>query len=717
MLNRTFLRDLTACLLALAFLSARVSAQKDDRGMEITETALMADTAAFEPGKPFRIAVHMKVAAKWHTYWQFGGAPFWPFGIDWELPEGWQAGPVGFPLPELVVDQDGQALFGYEHEVLFPVTITPSAKAGQGEARIGAKPKWQVCAEKCIIGEADLKLNLPEGAVKPANAELFAKWQPQFPRDDAPPTKDVTYEGKDKVLVVRVGGLPKDVKVEFFPLPPTDFPSTLELGKKVTNETAADGARVFGFPFEDKIPAGLAWSGLLAVQKPGGAREGWMLGKAEGSAIAPKPDTTTKPEVKPAAGADAGGWDPFDDIANGETGLLFLLVQGFLGGLLLNLMPCVLPVISLKIFGFVQQAGQARDRIFKLGLAFCAGVFTFFGIIAALIVGLASFGKSFGWGAQFSNPVLLTVMLGVVFVFGLSLLGVFEITLGGAESKLSELSSKEGAGGAFVHGLFTTLLGTSCTAPLVGPVIGAAITRPGPQVFAMFAAIATGLSLPYFLLTCQPAWMKFLPKPGTWMIRFKQVLGFVMLALVVWLLDSFPTTGVIVQACAFLLVLGFACWLLGTYHESRWPLPAALALAVAGWFAFVHGKMTVNGPAAVAESAGDGLTWEPFSVARIRQALEGKKPVFVDFTAKWCLNCKVFEATVINTAPVIAAMKAKGVVTIKADYTREPEDIKAALHKTGRAGVPVYVLFRKRGDYWVADGLTQAGLLEQINKL
>ena len=716
MLNRFLSRLFLVCLLP-AFLCTRALAQKGADGREITEQALLADVAAVEPGKSFHVGVHLKIAPRWHTYWQFGGAPSFPFGIEWELPEGWQAGPVGFPLPKLVIDPDGQSLFAYEHEVLFPVKITPSPKPVTGEVRIVAKAKWQVCAETCIVGNADLELKLPAGAAKPVNTELFAKWMAQLPREDAPPTTDVSYEAKDKTLVVRVGGLAKDAVVDFFPQPPEDFGSTFEIGKKVTGETAADGARVFTFPFEDKVPANLAWSGLLVVQKPGGVREGWMLGKTAAIATpAPKPD------VKTSAAADTGGWDPFDDIQKGEKGaksggLLFLLIQGFLGGLLLNLMPCVLPVISLKIFGFVQQAGEAKERIFKLGLAFCAGVFAFFAIIATLIVTLASFGKTFGWGAQFSNPVLLTVMLGVVFVFGLSLLGVFEITLGGAESKLSELSSKEGAGGAFMHGLFTTLLGTSCTAPLVGPVIGAAITRPGPQVFAMFAAIATGLSLPYFLLTWKPAWMKFLPKPGTWMVRFKQVLGFVMLALVVWLLGSFPTTDVVVQACSFLLVLAFACWLLGTYHERRWALPVTLLMAVGGWFAFVHGRMTVPVAAAAVETGADGVSWEPFSVARIRRALEEKHPVFVDFTAKWCLNCKVFEATVINTAPVVAAMKAKGVVTIKADYTQQPPDIEAALRKTGRAGVPVYVLFRKRGDYWIADGLTQAGLLEQLNGL
>ena len=703
---RSLSRVLAVCLSLLALLLSKSSAQKDDRGKEITETVLLADTAAFEPGKPFQVAVHMKIAAKWHTYWQFGGGAFWPFGIEWELPEGWTAGPIRFPLPEMVLDQDGNALFAYEHEVLFPVMITPSAQPVPGAARIGAKVKWQVCAEKCIIGEASLELKLPAGTVSPANAELFTKWKPQFPRDEAPPTKDVNYEGKDKVLVVRVGGVPNDAKVEFFPLPPADFISTFELGKKVTSETAADGTRVFGFPFEDKIPENLAWSGLLVVQKPGGAREGWTIGKAA-SGTPP----SAKPEVKAGAVTelDAGGWDPFAELKPPQKSLLVLLLEGFLGGLLLNLMPCVLPVISLKIFGFVQQAGQSRDRVFKLGLAFCAGVFAFFAIIAVLVVVL---GKAFGWGAQFSNPVLLAVMVGVIFVFALSLLGVFEITLGGgASSKLSDLSSKEGAGGAFMHGLFTTLLGTSCTAPLVGPVIGAAFTRPAPDVFAMFGAIATGLSLPYFLLTWQPAWMKYLPKPGMWMVRFKQVLGFVMLGLVVWLLGSFAAPAIIVRVGAFLLVLGFACWLLGSCHESRWALPVALLAAVGGWFGFVHGKVKV------AETDAEGIVWEPFSAAKIRQSLDAKKPVFVDFTADWCLNCKLYERTVLDTTPVIAAIKSKGLLTMKADYTRQPPDVKAALQKLGRAGVPVYVLFRKRGDAWVADGLTQSGLLEQINKL
>ena len=325
---------------------------------------------------------------------------------------------------------------------------------------------------------------------------------------------------------------------------------------------------------------------------------------------------------------------------------------------------------------------------------------------ALLVVGLASVNQSLGWGAQFSNPLGLTVMIAIMFGFGLSLLGVFEVTLGGdASTKLSEAAGKEGIGGAFMHGFFTTLLGTSCTAPLVGPVIGIAVNEPGPKVFALFAAIATGLSLPYFLLTWQPSWMRFLPKPGMWMVRMKQVFGFAMIGFAVWLLNSLPTSPMVVAVAAFLLVLSFAAWMYGTYHDARWPLAFGLVLIAGAWLYFIRGTVQPL------ESKGSNL------LVDIRRGLKAGRPVFVDFTADWCQNCKFFEGTVLHTEAVQAAFKAKNVLFVKADYTAGASDIKQALTKAKRAGVPFYILFRKRGDAWTADGLTQAGLLAELNKL
>ncbi len=695
-----------------ALLSVIASAQKDSEGRIISEPVIVADTTAVAPGKTFTVGVHFKLAEGWHLYWRWPGSVGKPLTIEWELPDGWKADDIQWPLPELLVDGWDNKFFGYEHEVVIPVVITPGEKPANGSAKITAKLDWLVCKKECVPGKADVTLELPVGTPAPANAGLFAKWSAQLPQSSPAPTQDVKVSTNGKQLSVRVGGLDKTLGVEFFPLPPANFSGNFDFGSKPASDTNADGTRSFSYKFESDLPG---WGGLLVVKSADGVRRGWYVcGENSGAGSA---QSTAQKKSEEIIGDD-GGWNPFDDIKPNNTSLLVLLLNGFLGGLLLNLMPCVLPVISLKIFGFLQQAGEAKDRVFKLGLAFCAGVFAFFMLLAVAIVALASFGKTLGWGEQFSNPLLLTAMLGVVFLFGLSLLGVFEITLGGgASSKLSELSSKEGPGGAFLHGLFTTLLGTSCTAPLVGPVIGTAITRPGTEVFALFAAIATGLSLPYFLLTWKPAWMRYLPKPGTWMVRFKQVLGFVMLGLVVWLLGSLPATSAIVMAASFLLVLGFGAWLLGTYHDSRWTLPFTIAFAVGGWFLFVQGKVNVAADIGAAEGANaDGVNWEPFSIPRIREALEAGQPVFVDFTAKWCLNCKAYENLVINTAPVTAAFKAKKVVTIRADYTNRPALIDAQLKKSGRAGVPLYVLFRKRGDYWLADGLTQGELLKQLNK-
>ncbi len=704
--NRFLSRFLRACLLpALVFSMVRIAAlAQTDGGKEITTRAFVADTAAVEAGKPFYVGFHFKIVEGWHMYWRFAGGVGESFAVvEWQLPPGWEAGQIEFPLPRAEQDKTGWTIYAYEHEVMFPVKITPSKKF-TGEATIRAKVKWQVCSDVCLqpLEPEEMQLKLTAGTANPANTALFSKWLAELPRTDEPPTKDVKFDMSDKKLSVRIGGLPADAKAEFFVIPPGSVKTSFEINMKPGAETAADGARVFTFPFESALP----WSGLLVTTAADGARKGWYIGD-------PPPVEVEKPGAKSGAVAedDGGAWDPFDDIAKGEkthnaaTSLLGWLIRGFLGGLLLNLMPCVLPVISLKIFGFVRQAGESRDRVFKLGLAFCAGVFGFFLVLALLVLALASANKSLGWGAQFSNPVALTVMVAVMFVFGLSLLGVFEITLGGAESKLSEASGKEGAGGAFVHGFFTTLLGTSCTAPLVGPVIGAAVNEPGSRIFALFGAVAFGLSLPYFLLTWQPAWMKFLPKPGMWMVRFKQILGFVMVGFAVWLMNSLPSAGMVVTVGGFLLTLAFAAWLLGTFHEAKWALPAVLALAVGGWFLFIHGK--VQRPPTVSS----GL------VSAVRRGLEEGRPVFVDFTADWCLNCKFFENTVLHTQPVQDALKAKNVLFVKADYTAAPPDISDALKKAGRAGVPLYVLFRKRGDYWISESLSQSGFLEQLNKL
>jgi DsbC/DsbD-like thiol-disulfide interchange protein/thiol-disulfide isomerase/thioredoxin len=701
-------------LLCLAPFAATTHAQDTGKSSELQ---FLADTTAVEPGKPFYVGFKIKLEEHFHLFWRFPGSVGEIFRVvSWNLPPGWKADPVNFPLPTAGTSGE-QPFIGYEWEVMLPVKITPPKDLKGGPVEIGASVKWQVCDPKsCIPGSETVKLKLPVGAGQPANADLFRQWLAQLPQTGEPPTKAVTFSFVDKKLTVRISGLPKDTEAEFFPILPRRYTGTLD-AKAVTSETAADGTRVVTYPFESDMD----WSGLLVTKSADGVRKGWYINDPPELTVEQPDAAPSRSSAPVAAVADDGQtWDPFDEVAallknDKEPGgnLWVLLLNGFLGGLLLNIMPCVLPVISLKIFGFVEQAGQSRERIFKLGLAFCGGVFAFFMGLAVLVLGLASANKTLGWGAQFSNPIGLTIMVGVMFLFGLSLLGVFEITLGGGtNSKLSELSGKKGHGGAFVHGFFTTLLGTSCTAPLVGPVLGTAINQPGIRIFALFGAIALGLSLPYFLLTWQPAWMRFLPKPGAWMVRFKQLMGFVMIIFCVWLLGSLPSKPMVVAVSYFLITLGVAAWLYGTYHQSWWPIPVTLALIAFGWWFFVQDEVKLP------PAQNSGL------VVAVRKGLSEGRPVFVDFTADWCFNCKAYEKAVLRTEAVQKALKDKNVQFVVGDYTHEAPDIAAALKKMNRVGVPSYILFRRRAgvlkadDFWIYDGgATAAPLLAELAKL
>ena len=411
--------------------------------------------------------------------------------------------------------------------------------------------------------------------------------------------------------------------------------------------------------------------------------------------------------------------------AAGETpptkgGLLAKLALAFLGGLIMNVMPCVLPVIALKIFGFVGQAGQEPGRVFRLGLAFTAGVFAFFLLLAVAVVKLRG---AFNWGYQFQNPYLLAGLIALVFVFALNLLGVFEIALsGGAATTMSTLSRKEGYGGAFLHGLFTTLLGTSCTAPFLSTSLGFAVTQSTPVIFLLFLAIAAGMSLPYFLLTARPAWLRYMPKPGAWMERAKQLMGFVMLAVAVWLLGVLGDSRGASAAGAmswFLLVLGLGSWLLGAWSGSKLAWLTALALAVGGYFGLLRGPLATAATRTTAVTADlGGIAWQPFSDEAVAAARTAGQTVFVDFTADWCLNCKVYERAVLKNAAVVAKFREKQIVPLKADWTNGDATIGRALKSFGRVGVPLYLLYRPgEKEPVVSDALTVGAFLTDLEKI
>ncbi|MDB6175580.1 MAG: dsbD [Chthoniobacteraceae bacterium] len=678
-------------------------------GEEKVTPSLIADTTAVVAGKPFTAGVRLKMKSGWHTYWQFGGSSGAPTRISWQLPEGFKASPIQWPLPTARVDE-GELTYIYENDVLLLVEITPPAQLpSTGSISLKANLHWLVCEKLCVPGEGDVSLDLPVAAeAAPANAELFAQWRAQLPKSTPFPFA-LQWETGAKEIKARLSGLPKEFKAEFFPLP-----GEAQVGQPAISEPAADGSRVITIPVEGDTKG---FKGVLATQKDGAPRESWAVSRTDSAVVAPA-------AAAPAAVAVPSSTQSAIATRAATPGLLGILWAAFLGGLILNLMPCVLPVIALKIFGFVQQAGEEPRRVFRLGLAFVAGVFTFFLCLAALVVGFQAAGHGLTWGFQFQNPYILAALIGVVFVFALSMFGVFEIILGSdTATALDSLSRKDGYSGAFAHGMFTTLLGTSCTAPFLGGVLGYAFVQPAHVVILIFAVVAAGMSLPYFLLTWQPAWMRFLPKPGAWMERMKQFMGFVLLGVALWLLSVLGATGgtnAIVATTAFLLVLGVACWIYG-FARGIVAKIIVLALVIAGWFFILKGQLDSkpvqnNGQAQNVEG---GIPWQSFSDEKLMAAVQRGEPVFIDFTADWCLNCKYNERVVIETEPVRAAFKEKKIVALKADWTNGDKKITEMLKRFGRVGVPAYLYYPGNGSespVVLPEILTQTSLLHTLSQ-
>jgi thiol:disulfide interchange protein DsbD len=666
------LRPFLLFVALILVLAGRAPAQFFGGDKVLVTPSLVADTTAIKGGKPFTAGVRLEMAKGWHTYWRFGGDSGAPTQIAWELPPGFTAGPIQWPLPTAHPSDGDQLTYIYENEVLLLVEITPPATLPAGDVPLKAKVRWLVCEQTCVPGSGEVALTLPVGPAQANQPELFAKWRAQIPKTGGMPF-EVKWERSASEVKLHVNGLPKDFSAEFFPLPPS---AEVKPGHPLVSAIADDGSRTFTVPISEGGAPDLPWEGVIATAKGGAPREGWHVSANAAPTIATTPATA----AAPVSGASLVG----------------TLWAAFLGGLILNLMPCVLPVIALKIFGFVSQASEEPRRVFRLGLAFVAGVFVFFLTLAGLVIAIKAGGGRLNWGFQFQNGYILTTLIALVFIFAMSMFGVFEVTLGsGTATKLDALSRREGYGGAFVHGLFTTLLGTSCTAPFLGSVLGYAVVQPPHIVLAIFLAIAAGMSLPYFLLTWKPAWMKYLPKPGAWMERLKQFMGFALLAVVVWLLGVVgQSRGVeaLIAVCSFLLLVGLACWIFGAFRQRALAWPVVVIVLVLGWLGFLKNNLDAAPTKNDAVQSG-GIAWLPFTPERLIQAVQSGRPVFIDFTADWCLNCKYNEKFVLETEPVRRAFREKKVVALKADWTNADPVITDMLKKFNRAGVPVYVIY------------------------
>ena len=400
-----------------------------------------------------------------------------------------------------------------------------------------------------------------------------------------------------------------------------------------------------------------------------------------------------------------------DQTPTGET-IWKMLLYAFIGGLILNIMPCVLPVIALKILGFVGEARSEPRRVRALGLIYAVGVLVSFIVLAAIVIGIKAAGHRAGWGMQFSSPVFIVCLTTLVMLVSLNLFGVFEVSLGGrAMNAADRLASKHGAGGAFFNGVLATVLATPCTAPFLSVALGFAFAQNASVIVLMFLAVGIGLAAPYVVLSWNPAWLKLLPKPGAWMEKFKIVMGFPMLATAAWLfyLAAGDYGKRVLWLGVFLVTVALAAWIFGKFvqrgrTQRGLALAIALILLIGGYVYALESRLDWRAPVAVKDTTGllinapDGIDWQRWSPEAVAQARSEGHPVLVDFTADWCLTCQVNKKTSIEISSVRTKLKEINAVTLLGDYTHFPDAITAELNRYNRAGVPLVLVYPKNPD-------------------
>ena len=691
---RTFV---CALLVAAALIATPGADGQKFGGRQLVEAKLLADTTTVVPGQSFSAGLLLKMVPGWHTYWQFPGDAGIPTEMKWKLPPGWKAGPMQWPVPLKLREPGDIQIYGYHDEVLLMMQLTPPSKIGASSVHLAGTADWLVCEKVCIPGSAEVQLDLPVGAqTAAANSDLFAKFREQLPRDLPPSAQSAlqwSRSEKEFRLTIADKSLAQSKSIDFFPLPKS---STL-IGHP-RRGTGPEGAIVFTIPIESAPAGEKSLAGLIVA-----GDHAFSLG--QGAALT---GGTTRVSPPPASG-----------------GLAKWLLFGLIGGFILNLMPCVLPVISLKIFGFIKHAGDSRARIFGNGLAFTAGIFAWFIGLAVLMVALKSAGHEITWAFQFTNPYFIVGMSAVLLVFALNLFGVFEITLpAAATTGLLGWSAREGYAGSFFQGVFATVLATPCTAPYLGTALGFAFAQSAGIILLMFVAIALGMSLPYLLLSAQPAWLRFVPRPGPWMVRVKQFMGFLLIAtllFLLWVIGVARGLDAAIWVSAFLLALSVACWMLGSFStplasraQRSLVLLLILVLVLGSGFYFIGEKFRASKTAVSTLTTGD---WIPFSPERLQSELAAGQTVFLDFTAAWCITCKYNEAAVLESDAVKDAFARYKVVKMKADWTNADPVITKTLKQFGRVGVPLYVLYPAATPHQpvvLPELLTQALVLDHL---
>lgn len=674
--------------------------------------SLVSEEASVQPGRPFWVAVHLSIEDHWHAYWKNPGDAGMPPVITWNLPEGFEVGQLIWPTPKRF-DLASSVGFGYEKELTLLAEITPSKSYTEPTVKLAADARWVVCSDTtCLPGDGQLSLELPVKTEEPVkaseNSELFSHARALVPKKH----DSITALRKNDLLEIAFNdafdGKREVDHAEFFPEQKkainTSIPSSLEKPNDsgsytmVVKELSAQGSLKGVLVLHTAIGTEAYEVDIPIAQHKQNASDVSMA-----SVIGAK-NPTMHNEAPREAVVKAPSSFEF------EGGVALAIVLAFVGGMILNLMPCVLPVISFKVLGFIKLAGQSRKLIFQHGVAFSAGVLLSFWVLAALLLMLQAYGRSVGWGFQLQEPLFVAVLAAFLFIFGLSLFGLFELgtsIMSAAGEAQQKTNKRNQLLSSFFSGVLATAVATPCTGPFLGSAVGFAVTLPAFQAMLIFTALGLGMSFPYLALAAFPALLRFMPKPGPWMVTFKELMGFLMMASVVWLVWVFSA-----QTSSFsvsLLLAGFflfafACWIYG-----RWATPfckrltrtigtlAALAFFGIGSYALVLSTSTwaeAMGGSTPSKSTDSHVAdvWEEFSPQRVEELRKKGIPVFIDFTAKWCLICQA-NHMVLSADEVSDKFAELGVVRMKADWTKNDEVIAAELRKFGRNSVPLYILY------------------------
>ncbi len=680
------------------------------------EVRLYAESDTVAPGEALRLGVHFTLDRGWHVYWRNSGQSGLPTKLTWTI-DGADVGPIGWPFPEVFSEADGFiTTYGYAHEVML-ISEAAFAPDASGEVEVAVDAEFLVCEVQCIPGEVKLRRTIRVDSVPtlpdPATHAFFEEWASRVPRD--PAKLGIELEAVYSLSAIRPGDeFRAALAVRGCSEPgadPSDCPKLMPGTRDAKNAFVPD--RIDGIELATtggRRPEFLAGGFLLTLSgRAASDASPSASDRLRGVLALERDDRPAYLEVDLPLPREAEGasvialespWLEPAELANPALAvpLWRALLLALAGGLILNLMPCVLPVLAIKVFGIAELAHKHRGAVIQYGVAYLAGVLVTMLALALVVASLRAAGTSVGWGFQFQEPLFVAAVSAVLVVFALNLFGVFEI--GFDTTRLASAgASAVGARRSFFEGLLAVVVATPCSAPFLGTAVGFAFASPWPVIVSIFLAIGVGLALPFVLVTLVPAWARFIPRSGSWMLHLRAGLGFALLGTVVWLLWIMGrSAGVGAQSAllVYLLVVAAGVWLFGSLQRAEIPgaaRVASVALALLAVLGLAALPIAEARPVSESTSGPESVDGRAFTRDGIRDALSAGRPVFVYFTADWCLTCKVNEHVVFGDERVRETLERLGFETFVGDWTRRDEAIRSELARFGKAGVPLYLVY------------------------